>query len=212
MKTLNKTLLALLAGTVMTAGAQAATYSNSSYSSNSAYGYTGHPYVGVKAGQFDADVEGASSSDNATAYGIYAGYNFDPNWGVEAEYVGSDDADVTLNTSAPNVKADGTYDAKTYGIYGTYRYMFPNSAIYGKAKLGVARTEIDADANNFRLVGVNGSVPSNMTKVTSSSKDTSLAGGLGLGYQATPNFGVEAEYDYASSDANLWTIGAHYKF
>lgn len=45
MKTLQKTLLALAAGSLLSMGAQAAvSYGN---------GYTGQPYVGVKVGQFD---------------------------------------------------------------------------------------------------------------------------------------------------------------
>ena len=176
MKTLQKTLLALAATSLVSVGAQAAVaYGN---------GYTGQPYVGVKVGQFDLDQNGAS---NPTAYGVYGGYNFDPNFGVEAEYVGSSDADYY----------NGEVDAKTYGAYGTYRYTLPNTALYGKAKLGVAKTEIEGNGtvfNNFR------------------DSSTRLAGGLGLGYNVNPNFGVEAEYDIVSSDANLMTIGAHLKF
>ena len=91
MKTLQKTLLALAAGSLLTVGAQAATsYSN---------GYTGQPYVGVKVGQFDLDIDNA---DDPTAYGVYGGYNFDQNFGVEAEYVGSDDADYRNGCSCTN--------------------------------------------------------------------------------------------------------------
>ena len=50
MKTLNKTLLALIAGTVVTAGANAALYQTNTV------GYAGQPYVGVKAGQFNTDI------------------------------------------------------------------------------------------------------------------------------------------------------------
>ncbi|WP_350561647.1 porin family protein [Psychrobacter sp. CAL346-MNA-CIBAN-0220] len=176
MKTLQKTLFALAAGSLLSVGAQAAvSYGN---------GYTGQPYVGVKVGQFDLDVNGA---DKPTAYGVYGGYNFDPNFGVEAEYVGSDDADYYNN---------GDIDAKTYGAYGTYRYAFPNTGIYAKGKLGVAKTKVEAN-----------------TLLTSySDSDTSLAGGVGLGYSVNPNFGVEAEYDLLGSDANLMTVGAHLKF
>ena len=50
MKTLQKTLLALAAGSLVSMGAQAAvSYGN---------GYTGQPYVGVKVGQFDLDYAG----------------------------------------------------------------------------------------------------------------------------------------------------------
>ncbi|WP_296242901.1 MULTISPECIES: porin family protein [unclassified Psychrobacter] len=177
MKTLQKTLLALAAGSLLSMGAQAAvSYGN---------GYTGQPYVGVKVGQFNLDTDGAS---NPTAYGVYGGYNFDPNFGLEAEYVGSDDADYY----------NGDVDAKTYGLYGTYRYGFNNTPVYAKGKLGVARTEIDGD--------------SRLPYASVSDKSTRLAGGLGLGYSVNPDFGIEAEYDIVGSDADLWTVGAHLKF
>ncbi|MEG9303781.1 porin family protein [Psychrobacter celer] len=179
MKTLQKTILALATGSLLTVGANAAvTYGN---------GYTGQPYVGAKIGQFDNDVNG----DDPTAYGVYAGYNFDPNFGLEVEYVGSDDADLDNNA--------GDYDTKTYGAYGTYRYMFPNTALYAKGKLGVAKTELEADFDN----GNNDSV-----------SDTGIAGGIGLGYAVSPNFNVETEYAMMDSDADtkLLTVGANLKF
>lgn len=175
MKTLQKTLIALAVGSLVSVGAQAAvSYGN---------GYTGQPYVGAKVGKFDLDIAGAS---NPTAYGVYGGYNFDPRFGVEAEYVGSDDANYY----------GGDIDAKTYGVYGTYRHSFANTGVYGKAKLGVARTKVDGNSFGYSV----------------SASDTSVAGGLGLGYSVNPNFGVEAEYDIVNSDANLMTVGAHLKF
>ncbi|MDA5132902.1 MULTISPECIES: porin family protein [Psychrobacter] len=180
MKTLQKTLLALAAGSLVSMGAQAAvSYGN---------GYTGQPYVGVKVGQFDLDVDGA---DKPTAYGVYGGYNFDPNFGIEAEYVGSDDADYY----------NGDIDAKSYGAYGTYRYQFPNTGLYAKGKLGVAKTKVEG---NY--------LSSNSSRNTYSDSDTSLAGGVGLGYSVNPNFSVEAEYDKLGSDADLMTVGAQLKF
>lgn len=179
MKTLQKTLLALAVGSLVSVGAQAAvTYGS---------GYTGQPYVGVKVGQFKLDVDNA---DDPTAYGVYGGYNFDPNFGVEAEYVGSSDADYN----------NGDIDAKSYGLYGTYRYAFPNTGLYAKGKLGVAKTKVEGDYN----VGP--------VKVSSSSSDTGIAGGIGLGYSVNPDFSVEAEYDILDSDVDLWTVGAHFKF
>lgn len=184
MKTLQKTLLALAAGSLLTVGAQAAV----SYGS----GYVGQPYVGAKVGKFDLDVDGAK---DPTAYGIVAGYNFDPNFGVEAEYVGSDDADFN----------NGDIDAKTYGAYGTYRYGFPNTGLYAKGKLGVARTKVEGDYTTN--VG-NTQIRTN----TYSDSKTSLAGGVGLGYSVNPNFGLEAEYDILNGDTNLMTVGANLKF
>lgn len=177
MKTLQKTLIALAVGSLVSVGAQAAiTYGN---------GYTGQPYAGVKVGKFDLDTNGA---DDPTAYGVYGGYNFDPNFGVEVEYVGSSDADYY----------NGNVDAKSYGAYGTYRYYVPNTALYGKAKLGIAKTKIEGS--------------SNAPFVSVSDSSTGIAGGLGVGYAINSDFGIEAEYDIMSSDANLMTIGAQLKF
>lgn len=175
MNTLQKTLLALATGSLLTVSAQAAVgYGN---------GYTGQPYAGLKVGQFDLDESGA---DDPTAYGVYAGYNFDPNFGIEVEYVGSDDADYY----------NGDIDAKTYGAYGTYRYAFPNTGVYAKGKLGIAKTEVEG----------------NSTTISMSDDETSLAGGVGLGYAVNRDFSVEAEYDMLGSDTDLMTIGAHLKF
>ncbi|MEZ7503391.1 porin family protein [Psychrobacter sp. Arc29] len=183
MKNLQKALLAVITGSVMTMSAQAAI----------SYG-AGQSYVGVKAGQFMLD---DSDFDDATAYGVYAGYNFDPNFGAEIEYVGSSDADVDLG----NNNIDAEYDLKTYGAYGTYRYAFPNTGLYAKGKLGFAKAEIEASAED--ILG---------NSVSDSYSDSGVAGGIGLGYNFNPNMSVEAEYDYVAEDITLLTVGAHYKF
>ncbi len=185
MKALQKSILAIALVGAATVGANAAvTYGAST---------VGQPYVGLKVGQFDADIAGA---DKATAYGVYGGYQFDQNFGAEMEYIGSDDADINNSNGTRS-----TYDAKTYGAYGTYNYNFVNTPIYAKAKLGVAKNEIKINQGN-------------------KADKTSIAGGLGLGYNVTPAFAVEADYNWLPSaeigntkyDTNLWTVGAKLKF
>ena len=182
MNTLQKALIALSVGSLISVSAQAAV------------NYAGQPYVGVKVGKFMVD---ADDLDDPTAYGIYAGYNFDSNFGAEIEYVGSNDTDVDTGNS--NLNAE--YDLKTYGAYGTARYQFPNTGLYAKGKLGFAKAEIDVTiSDNFGNSG------------SSSSSDSGVAGGIGLGYNFNPNMSVEAEYDYVAEDVTLLTVGAHYKF
>src|SRR3546814_1369901 len=67
--------------------------------------------------------------------------------------------------------------------------------------LPISKTEIEG---NF--------LAENSNRKTVSKDDTSLAGGVGLGYSVNPDFSVEAEYDKLGSDADLMTIGAHLKF
>lgn len=155
----------------------------------------GQPYVGAKFGQFDLDDEANTSElDKPTAYGVYAGLNLTniDNVGVEVEYITSSDADITSN----GIK--GEYDMSTIGVYGTYRYPFANN-LYAKGKLGVARSEAKANFTDGETV---------------TTKDTGIAGGIGLGYQLNSNIAIEGEYDIINNDddASLLTIGAHFLF
>nr|ACY02909.1 OmpA domain protein [Psychrobacter sp. J466] len=113
---------------------------------------------------------------------------------MEVEYVGS--SEESINVSGVNVD----YDLKTYGIYGTYRYVFPNTALYAKGKLGFAKAEINVEANGF-----GGSA-------SDSDSDTGVAGGIGLGYLVNPNIAIEGEYAIVAEDIDLLTIGANFKF
>ena len=182
MNTLQKVLLALSVGSLMSVSAQAAV------------NYAGQPYVGVKVGKFLVDTDGL---DDPTAYGIYAGYNFDPNFGAEIEYVGSSDTDIETGVRGVNAE----YNLKTYGAYGTYRYQFPNTGLYAKGKLGFAKAEIDASLSD--ILG---------NTISESDSDSGVAGGIGLGYNFNPSMSVEAEYDYVAEDITLLTLGAHIKF
>ncbi|WP_434352929.1 porin family protein [Psychrobacter sp. HD31] len=187
MNTLNKTLLALATGTILATTANAGNHINTNAMT------MGQPYIGIKAGQFDLDIDNA---DKPTAYGVYGGYNFNNGFGIEAEYVDSEDADIKDG----NVK--GEYNAKQYGAYGTYRHHFANTGgLYGKAKLGVAKVEAEANYKNGAKKELD---------------ETGIAGALGLGYDINSNFSIEGEYGMMDAgddvDANLWTIGAHLKF
>lgn len=180
MKTL-KTLLAVSASSLLAMSANAAiSYGNSA---------DAQPYVGAKIGQVDAkQINGKS-----TAYGIYAGYNFDQNFGVEAEFVGSDAKE--FNAGVSPVKGD----VKSFGAYGTYRYNFINTPFYAKGKLGIAKTKVDVTSRNA-------------TTYSNKSDKTSLAGGVGVGFKPLANVGVEASYNYLSEDANAISLGAHLAF
>lgn len=181
MKTLNKALLTLVAGAVLSVSAQAAVGD-----------MAGQPYVGAKVGTFMPSDGGLDDLDNATAFGVYAGYNFNDSFGAEVEYIGSSDADLRVQGF------DGEYNIKTYGAYATYRYQFNNTPLFAKAKLGVANAEVEVD-----VAGGN-----------ASADDTAIAGGLGLGYSVTPAIDLQAEWALIGGDidTDLLTVGASYKF
>lgn len=193
MNTLQKTLLALAASSLMTAGAQAAV--------NYGNGMTAQPYIGAKIGQYDLD----KADDEALSYGVYGGAKFTPNWGVEAEYLTTNDEDFQGGLNKSEYKAD------VYGLYGTYDYTFPGSDMYAKGRLGVAKNKVDIDSKSPAYERYDGS-----------KSDTGIAGGVGLGYNIAPNAAVELAYDWypkvddvadqGDLDASGVTLGAKFKF
>lgn len=155
-----------------------------SYGSSSA----GQVYVGAKLGLLDADI----ANKKTTAYGVYGGYNFDQTVGIEAEYLTTTTKDFDVDSQRYE------YDAKSIGVYGTYRYHIPNTTIYLKGKLGMANTEVSSK-------GVT------VTNTHTSDK-TSVAGGVGAGVKLTQNIGVEAGYNYLNADTKVLGVGAYFAF
>lgn len=185
MNFLNKTILTLATGALLTTTAAHAT--------------SGHPYIGAKLGQFNVDIDDVDL-DNATAFGVYAGYSFDHHFGAEAEYITSSDADWENTKNG----AKGDYNASTMGLYGTYHYHFPNELhnLYAKGKLGVAKVTLDPSDGD-------------------ESDDTGIAGGISLGYNLSNQAAIELEYaklptiketDKLKADSDLITLGAHFRF
>ena len=191
MNTLQKALIALSVGSLMSVSAQAA------------MNYAGQPYAGVKVGQYSPDVD---VDDDAVSYGIYGGYKFTSNFGIEAEYLTTGDTD-SYNDS--DEKSE--YSADVYGLYGTYDYAFPNTEIYSKGRLGIAKNKIDVDYTDKLDASENESY---------SYSDTGVAGGLGLGYNISPMASIEAMYniypqvedEFEDIDVSGVTLGAHFKF
>lgn len=181
MKTLQKSILAVAILAVSAVSANAAvTYGA---------GTSGQPYAGVKVSQLTVDT--IQKGNKATAYGVYAGYQFDPNFGAELEYQGATTKEHTINANRYKLAA------KTYGAYGTYKYSFNDAPFYAKGKLGVARTQVSDTPVN--------------TGLAFNRSPTGLAGGVGVGY-SEGNFGVELSYDVPSSQTKAISLGAHLKF
>lgn len=186
MNLVNKTIIALATGVVLTTSIAHAT--------------GGQPYIGAKIGQFNVDNNADTDIDDATAYGVYAGYSFNNNFGAEVEYLTSKDTDFTEEDGEK-----GEYSLNTTGLYATYHHHFPNQYrnLYAKGKLGVAKTKVELnDSHSF--------------------DETGIAGGVALGYNLSSTAAIELEYtklpsidetdDNAETDSDLWTIGAHYRF
>lgn len=181
---LNKTFL-----TVATAALLATT---------SAQADNGKTYVGAKFGIFNVDVDANNINvGKPTAYGVYAGYLLDNNFGIEGEYITSSDAEITFN-DIPGASVD--FNARTIGLYATYDYRFVENApnLYVKGKLGLAESKNE--------IGKDGEVDGN-----------GLAGGIALGYDLTEKVTVQAEYEKLPDSADdasvdLINVGLHYRY
>ena len=195
MNTLQKALIALSVGSLLSVSAQAAV------------NYAGQPYIGVKVGQYNPDVDVNDDLDSATSYGVYGGYKFTPEFGVEAEYLTTSDEEAVNNAFFKS-----EYSADVLGLYATYDYAFPNTALYAKGRLGFAKNKVNVDVTDKIISSDSESF---------SESDTGVAGGLGLGYNFTPMVSAEAMYNFYPSidlgdgddfDASGITLGAHFKF
>lgn len=149
-------------------------------------------YVGAKLAQSLTD---EISSNDATAdidepmsYGLYGGYTWPNHFGFELAYNQTEDADVEVSGTKT-----GEANINSLGAYVTYaHYPQRMGPLYIKGKLGVVR----ADAEFEPTAGD-----------STSEDDTGIGAGIGLGYDLTPNFSLEGEYNYAAVNEDLSDIG-----
>lgn len=119
-------------------------------------------FVGVEAGlalypDFTDDALRSSPTSNATvkqdatspAYGVYAGYWFTPNFGVEAAYTnlgsvdGTVDGTIFFGLGTAPFQASYTYSAQAYSLAALGGIKLGKGTLYGK--LGVYEASVDAE-------------------------------------------------------------------
>lgn len=175
MKLFTKAALVLATSAAFATSAQAVNFTNAS----------GQFYAGAKVGQMLID----DPAPDLTGFGVYGGYNFDNNFGIEAEYLGSAKKDLSENVE---------FSANSYGLYGTYRYHLEAAPVYLKAKLGYAKSE-----GKFE------------SKVSSAEITNDVSGftyGVGAGYKINNNINAELGYSKIADDASFVALGAHFAF
>lgn len=126
-----------------------------------------------------------SGGTRATSWKLYGGYQFTPNWGVEAQYTDLGKRSATATFSGAVVGSAGlNASVSQWGIAGTGTMPLSNN-FYLLGKLGVSRNEI---ANVTATVG-------GVTYSGSGTSKTDLLAGLGVGYNFNKNVGVRFEYE-----------------
>lgn len=159
-------------------------------------------YVGLGLGSssisgFDRSIGGVTfTGGNAskTSTKILGGYQFTPNWGVEAQYTMLGKRSVTV-TPVQNGANTNSIQASQFGIYGTGSFPInANFSLIGK---------LGASANSGKTTDTLGG--------STTSSATNIAYGLGASYKFTPNISVRAEYEdfgklVKDSDVNNFSI------
>jgi OmpA-OmpF porin, OOP family len=164
-------------------------------------------YIGIAAGQannsFDIPAGLTGSTDGKkSAYKIYGGATFTPNWGVELGYADLGNPSVTVTSGAISATVNGRVSSFYVAGTGT---LPVNEQFSLTGKLGVAFNRGSASAT---VGGVT---------VNSSGNKTSLMAGIGAAYHFNKNLAATVDFDdfgKTSSDsrANMWSIGLRYKF
>ncbi|KAA8995244.1 outer membrane beta-barrel protein [Affinibrenneria salicis] len=157
----------------------------------------GESTISIGYAQSDVDFDGFSPKDDPRGVNLKYRYEMDDNWGMIGSftYTGSDSS-----YSAGNERAslDLTYYSLTVGP--VYRF---NEYISAYALVGVAhgKAEVEYENSSVRAWG--------------EEKRTDLAGGVGLQFNVTPDFAIDASYEYTaldSVDVGTWALGLGYRF
>ncbi len=137
----------------------------------------GQMYIGVKAGSFLVDLDGA---DDPEPFGVQLGYDFGQNLSLEFEY----------NTGSADYTGFGStvdMDLTTMAIYATFR---SEGQGYFLTKIGFLKEELELS---------NASASENID-------DTGLSYGIGGGFKLGDQFALEAEYTIIEQDVDYFGL------
>jgi OOP family OmpA-OmpF porin len=164
-------------------------------------------YVGGGFGQSAYDVDDAGMSttsrdEKGSGFKLYGGYEFDKNWGVEVGYADLGKMKNVYNVMGTNV----TVTAKSYSLYVAGTGTLPLNdqfSLLGKLGLATNHTSVEGSAGGF--------------SASDSGSKSGMMVGVGAAYNVTKNVAVTLEYEHfgkvaEDTKAQMWTLGARYKF
>lgn len=165
-------------------------------------------YLGGSVGQSRADLDctGADTCDKSdTAFKLYGGYMFSPNFGAEGVYFNQGKAKITgTDPTAGNVSIE--YKGDGFGLYVLGVVPFDKFSVFGK--VGVVSAKITGDATSSVL-----------GNASESERHTNAGWGIGAGYEFAKNLGARLEFERlrvefqgTKNDVDLLTLGLVYRF
>lgn len=147
-----------------------------------AQGYVGVGFGSSKISGFDvAGVSGGNTSKGLVK--IYGGYQFTPNWGLEAQYSDLGKRDLTQNGALA-----ASFSSSQFSIAGTGTLPL-SSGFSLLGKLGASGNRVSGSAN------------------LGSANSTGLLIGIGAAYNITPALSVRLEYEDFGTMAKLTNAG-----
>lgn len=192
---MNKMIIAIAAGLAAMGAAQAQTVTASAAAV--AADFKPHYSIGIGA----ATANNQLTDNYRVTPKIFGGYEFTPNWGVEAGYTYFNARERSYGMWEG---IDQTFSIKGYSTYVAGKYTLPVTdrfAAYGK--LGVSHSERESSSAQWG-------------KYTE--RDTGLYGGLGVQYKLSEHLSALAEYERYGKDkasgakADVYTVGLKYGF
>jgi len=154
-------------------------------------------YVGASIGESNIEDDDIDFDEGDTAFKIFGGYAFHPNFAVELAYV---DAGSPRETAGP-----ASLEVEAKGIIGSAVGRIPLGDIFTLfGKVGFAHYDIDATVRF-----------GNGTVLSDDDSDTDIAYGLGAQVAIGARFAVRAEYemiDIEDGDFSFLSVGGLFKF
>lgn len=165
-------------------------------------------YVGGSVGQSRADIDcaGATTCDKSdTAFKLFGGYMFTPNFGVEGAYYNQGKARIAgTDPEAGSLSID--YKGDGLGLYLIGVAPIDKFSVF--AKVGLVSAKIKGEATSSVL-----------GTASESERHTNVGWGVGAGYEFSKNLGARLEYERVrvefqgeKNNADLVTIGLLYRF
>ncbi len=154
-----------------------------------------HMYAGVRVGQAKTSIDNATlSTANPTAFGVFLGHTFSPNFGIEGEYLALGE----IKGGGGSAKSTG------FSVSGVGSYPINEQfSLFGKLGYAMITSKFSGGA-----AGPN-------------AKSNAVTYGLGAQYNVTPGVGIRLGWDrYKLDDSsqsfnghvNLISVGAVFKF
>lgn len=154
-------------------------------------------YAGASLGKASIEVDDAGFDADDTAFKVFGGYTFNPNFAVELAFVDGGKPDERFGAGQVEVAVDGLNLSAVGRLPVNDKF-----SVFGK--LGFASYDVEAKGR----IG-------NTVVASESGSDEDLSYGIGAAFNITPAIEVRAEYeaiDVSDGSFSLLSVGGVYRF